>query len=176
MKISSRYLDKHNKVGEHCFAIYSAIVLRRPLVTLWLVAIVLGYFAYSAKDFRLDVSSEALVLENDKDLAYYRAITSRYGSDDYLIVTYTPREPLFSSASLAHLRSLRDALAKLERVSSVVSLLDVPLLRSPPVAFADLGTGLRTLESPDVDMALAQRELLTSEFYRNRLMLSLIHI
>ncbi|MGR8949044.1 MAG: efflux RND transporter permease subunit [Gammaproteobacteria bacterium] len=155
--------------GDKLFSYYTALVLHRPNLTLALLATTLFVLALGARNFHLDVSAESLVLENDADLVYYRSITSRYGSDDYLIATYTPQSDLFSEDSLGKLKALRDELAALERVASVASLLDVPLLKSPPIAFAELSRGVRTLESADVDKKLAQQELTTSEFYRNRL-------
>ena len=35
---------------------------------------------YNAKNFNLDASSDALLLEGDKDLKYLREINDRYGS------------------------------------------------------------------------------------------------
>ncbi len=157
-------------VGSKLYAIYAATVFDRPYLVSAIAAVVLGFSVYFAQDFHLDVSAESLVLENDTNLDYYRAITSRYASDDYLIVAYTPTADLFAPASLERLRELRNALVALERVTSVVSLLDVPLLQSPPVTIAKLGEELRTLESSDVDMEAARRELNTSPLYRNRLM------
>ena len=83
---------------------------------------------YNAKNFRLDASAETLVLENDKDLQYSRIIDDRYGLQDYLLMTYTPEADVFSEKALGDLRRLKDELEQLERVSSVVSILDVPLL------------------------------------------------
>jgi predicted RND superfamily exporter protein len=132
-----------------------------------LVGLVTLGFACFAPRFSLDASSESLVLETDDDLRYYRAIRARYGSDDYLIVTYTPDSPLFEPATLDVVRELRDALAGIERVASVTSILDVPLLQSPPLALQDLPDGIRYLEEPETDAALARRELVSSPLYRN---------
>ena len=107
------------------------------------------------------------MLETDDDLRYYRSIRARYGSDDFLIVTYTPDSALFDPATLGRLRALRDGLANIERVASVTSILDVPLLESPPLALQDLPDGIRYLDDPDMDLALARRELVTSPLYRN---------
>ena len=156
--------------GSKLYAIYTAAVFDRPHIVFAIATVILGFSVYFAQDFHLDVSAESLVLENDVDLDYYRSIASRYGSDDYLVVAYTPESDLFAPSSLKKLGKLRDALAALERVASVVSLLDVPLLQSPPVTITKLGEGLRTLESEDVDMAAAREELNTSPLYRNRLM------
>jgi len=150
-------------------ALYDRLVLKHPLAVLILAALLVAFFSLYTPEFRLDASADSLVLENDRTLRYYRSIRARYGSDDYLIVTYTPRGEMFSAAVLADLRSLRDALASLERVESVVSLLDVPLINSPPVTLAELGRGTRTLESPGTDIGLAQTEFVSSPLYRDLL-------
>ena len=158
------------RVRVSLYQLYSAAVLDRPRLVFALASVILGVSAYFAQDFRLDVSAESLVLENDADLEYYRSVTNRYGSDDYLIVTYSPESDVFSPHSLERLRKLRDELSKLARVDSVVSLLDVPLLQSPSVKISNLSEALPTLESEDVDVEAAREELITSRLYRNRLM------
>jgi predicted RND superfamily exporter protein len=147
--------------------VYDKLVLKRPGIVLSVIAAVVAFFAYHAPDFRLDASADSLVLENDEALKYYRSIRARYGSDDYLIVTYTPKEDLFSELVLADLRALRDEIASVEHVESVTSLLDVPLIQSPPVSLDDLTNEVPTLDSPRTDRALARQEFLSSPMYRN---------
>ena len=104
------------------------------LVTLLLLA-VLGAAAWQAQYFKLDASADSLILEGDEDLAYFREIAAEFGTQDFLVVTYRPQDErgLFEDATLAHLKQLRDELAGLEFVDSVLSMLDVPLIQSPPV-------------------------------------------
>ena len=148
---------------------YDALVLKRPGITLLLVALLTAFFASHIHEFRLDASADSLVLENDQALRYYRSVRARYGSDDNLIVTYTPDRELFSTAALDDLRDLDNSLTALDRVESVVSLLDVPLISSPPVTLTELGRQIRTLDSPDTDRELARQELVNSPLYRNYL-------
>lgn len=154
---------------KYLLTFYDRLVLENPVLTLLLVLMASGFFGWFVQDFELDISADSLVLENDEDLNYYHSILARYGSDDYLIVTYTPKDGLFKAQTLDDLRKLRNSLAAIERVESVTSILDVPLLRSPPVDLAELQQGIRTLESPDVDLKLAEQELSESPLYRNRL-------
>lgn len=149
--------------------LYSALVLAHPKITLVLMATIVAFFAYHAPKFRLDATAESLVLENDQSLHYYRSIGARYSSDDYLILTYSPKEDLFSDVVLTDLTELRDALAAMERVASVTSILDVPLIESPPITFSELEQNVRTLEDSDTDRTLARKEFTTSPFYRNLL-------
>jgi predicted RND superfamily exporter protein len=148
---------------------YDALVLKRPGITLLLVALVSAFFAWHVPDFKLDASADSLVLENDQALRYYRAVRARYGSDDNLIVTYTPDRDLFSTAVLADLRDLRNSLTALQRVESVFNLLDVPLISSPPVTLTEMRQQIRTLDSPETDRKLARQELVSSPLFRNYL-------
>ncbi len=148
---------------------YDRLVLRHPLVTLLLVVLLLGFFGYHAQDFRLDASADSLILENDESLRTYRAVREQYGSDDFLVITYTPQGDLFSPPVLADLRALRDSLLAMDRVESVVSLLDVPLIESPPVTLGELSEHTPTLESPRTDIELARGEFVRSPLYRNLL-------
>ena len=148
---------------------YEKLVLERPQLTLSLLGLLLLLFALFIPRFELDVSADSLLLENDLDLEYYRDIRARYGSDDYLILTYAPKGDLFSEANLDRLRQLRDRLRSIDHVESVTTILDVPLLESPPITLDEFSQGAPTLEQPETDRSLAKRELLASQLYRNRL-------
>ena len=148
---------------------YDALVLKRPGVTLLLVTLVTVLFAWHVPAFKLDASADSLVLENDQALRYYRSIRARYGSDDNLIVTYTPDGDLFSTAVLDDLRQLGNSLAALDRVEAVISLLDVPLISSPPVTLTEMSRQPHTLSTPGTDRVLARQELVSSPLYRNYL-------
>ncbi len=150
---------------------YKAFVIDRPVLALGLVLLLVTFFTFHAPNFKLDASSESIVLENDEALQYYRASRAVYGSDDFLIVAYTPQEDLFSPASLERLQALRDQLAQIDSVKTVTSILDVPLVNSPKVSVSDLRGegGTRTLETPGIDKALARKEFLESPVYQNNL-------
>ena len=75
---------------------YDKIILKHPLTTLFCLLIVVSFLGYQARNFKLDASSETLILQTDKDLWYSRQIESRYGENDYLIIAYTPKDDLFS--------------------------------------------------------------------------------
>jgi hypothetical protein len=152
--------------------LYNKTVLQKPLITLLITAIVVAFFLTHLTRFELDASADSLILENDATLKYYRDVREQYGSDDFLVVTYSPGLPLFSPEILADIRELRNELAEIEHVDSVVSLLDVPLVNSPPMTLKEISRAIRTLESADVDIVLAQQEMTTSALYENLLVSS----
>ncbi len=150
--------------------IYFKWVIEKPLWALVFVTLAVIGFSYHIPKFKLDASAESLVLENDNALEYYRKISKIYGSDDFLIITYTPSEDLMSDEALADLKALSDELSQLDQVHSLDSILNVPLLNSPRVEISKLDKDIRTLETPGVDRELARREFLESPIYKNLLM------
>ncbi|MDH3636134.1 MAG: MMPL family transporter [Gammaproteobacteria bacterium] len=150
-------------------AVYNRLVLKQPLATLIVIISVVAFFLLYIPDFELDASADSLVLENDASLKSYRGIREQYGSDDFLIVTYSPEQPLFSQEVIADITRLRDLLIQLEQVDSVISMLDVPLVDSPPMTLAEISRKVRTLESEDVNIQLAEQELRQSPLYENLL-------
>ena len=151
---------------------YFNLILHRPYLILVLLAMLVVFFAWQSTHFRMDASSDSLVLENDQSLKFYRAIEARYGSNDFLVITYTPEEDIFSDKVKKDLRQLSDSLKTIERVESVITILDVPLIDSPPVTLSDLQEKILTLESPETDQTLAREEMLNSPLYKNLLISS----
>ena len=110
--------------------LYQNTVLKNPKSIFVLLLITLLSFGYFSKDFRLDASSETLLIEGDPDLEYLKEITERYGSKDFLILTYSPNEGMVTDSSINNLLSLKYKIQSLEWVHSVITLLDIPLLNN----------------------------------------------
>ena len=147
---------------------YQKTVLRHPLVSIFMVLALAVAMASGLSNFKLDASADSLTLEHDDDLNYFREVVQRYGSDNFLIVTFSPLEgDLFEDKNLQTLASLRDELARINGVESMLSMLDVPLLYSPKIEVADLKGELNTLLSPGVDRQLARQEFLNSPIYKD---------
>ena len=162
-------MTKHQSAASLFF---DRMVLRYPKAIILCLLIVVGFLGYQARRFRLDASAETLVLENDESLRYSRIISSRYGQRSFLILTYNPKGAMFSLENLNTLGQLRDNLLSLEDVDSVLSILDVPLLESPPVSIKELTGDLPTLASLAADMRMAGIELSRSPLYQNLLISS----
>ena len=86
---------------------YQNIVLKNPKAILVLLVITILSFGYYTKDFRLDASSETLLIDGDPDLVYLKEVSERYGSKDFLILTYTPNTGMVTDTSINNLLSLK---------------------------------------------------------------------
>src|SRR5690554_2067899 len=152
------------------FAAYRYLITQRPLLVILVLLATTIVAALGLPNFKLDASADSLTLESDSSLDYFREINKRYQSGDFLVVTYTPKAPMLSDESLATLQALRDELAAVEGVSSINSILDVPLLYSPMRSLAEQKESTHTLMTPGVDRELARQEFLTSPIYRDTLL------
>ena len=108
--------------------LYQNTILKNPRSILVILLITLISFGYYSKDFRLDASSETLLIEGDPDLEYLKEITNRYGSKEFLVLTHTPNDGMVTDSAINNLLSLKYKLQSLNWVHSVVTLLDIPLL------------------------------------------------
>jgi hypothetical protein len=149
------------------YRFFDRIILGFPKTVILCLVVAIALLGYHAKDFKIDASSDTLIKQSDEAFRYARKTYARFGGGDFLILSYRPFQKLVSDEVLNDIALLRDELKTLERVSSVVTILDVPLLESPPVPAKELSNNVRTLSSPGVDRALAQTELSTSPLYRN---------
>ena len=131
--------------------LYQNTVLKNPKTIFTLLIIAVLSFGYYLKDFRLDASSETLLIEGDPDLAYLEEIVERYGSKEFLVLTYTPNEGMASDASINNLLSLKYKIQTLNWVHSVITILDIPLLDNSDAPIQERLENFKTLKDEDVD-------------------------
>ena len=146
---------------------YQNIILKNPKSVFVILLIILFSFGYYSKDFRLDASSETLLIEGDPDLKYLQEISKRYGSKEFLILTYTPDEGMVSDVSVNNLLSLKYKIQSLDWVHSVITLLDIPLLNSSDAPLQERLDNFKTLKDEGVDKDRGFNEILSSPVFRN---------
>jgi predicted RND superfamily exporter protein len=150
------------------FKLYDKIILQNPWTAIIVVFVLAIIMALGLPNFKLDASADSLTLEHDDDLNFSREVVQRYGSDNFLIVTFSPSQGvLFDQNNLDTLAALRKDLLQIEGIEAVLSMLDVPLLYSPKIDITDLTGELNTLMSEGVDKQLAKTEFLSSPIYKD---------
>jgi len=147
--------------------LYHNIVLKNPKSIFILLLITLLSFGYFSKDFRLDASSETLLIEGDPDLEYLKEINERYDSKEFLVLTYSPNKEMIADSSINNLLSLKYKIQSLEWVHSVVTLLDIPLLDNSRAPLEERLENFKTLKDENVDIERGFKEILSSPIFRN---------
>ena len=146
---------------------YQNVILRNPKSILIVLVFALISFGYYSKDFKLDASSETLLIDGDPDLKYLQEVSKRYGTKEFLILTYSPNEGMVSDNSINNLLSLKYKIQSLNWVHSVTTLLDIPLLNSSDAPLQERLQKFKTLKDDDVDRDRGFNEILTSPVFRN---------
>ena len=146
---------------------YQNFILKNPKIVFILLIFALLSFGYYSKDFRLDASSETLLIDGDPDLKYLQELNQRYGSKEFLVLTYTPKEGMITNTSINNLLSLKYKIQSLEWVHSVVTLLDIPLLNNSEAPLQERLENFKTLKDDDVNKDRGFREIISSPVFRN---------
>ena len=133
------------------------------------MAIFIVIMALSALKLEIDASAETLLLEGDKDLEYTREISKRFEAPNSLIVVYSVQDYLLSEENLNKIKILSDEIKSVEIVQSINSIVNVPLLQSPPRPIAELVKDVKTLQSKNIDKELVKKEFLNSPIYKQNL-------
>ena len=147
--------------------LYSKLVSDFHKFTLLLISIIIILSFYYSKDFNLDASSDALLLEGDKDLKYLREINNRYESKDFLFLTYSPVTSFTDEDTIINIQLLKSKIEKLTWVDSIITIIDVPLLKSSDEPLMERLKNYKTLAYPNLDKNRGFQEILNSPIYKD---------
>ena len=157
--------------------LYDYAVIEKPVIALSFMFLITILLSIGLKDFKLDASADSLTLERDADLEFHRQVSTRYGTDNFLVVTFKPNNgSLFDDANLDTIKIMSEELSKVDGVLDVSSIVNVPLLYSPKITIEDLADEPRTLLSEGIDKDLAITEFLESPIYRDNILSENIEI
>ena len=147
--------------------IYKKLVIDFSKVTLFFLLILVGISLYQSKNFNLDASSDALLLEGDPDLKYLREVNQTYGAKDFLVLTYSPVSSFTEKETILNLQLLKSKIEKLTWVDSVITVIDVPLLKSTDESLMERLKNYKTLAYPEIDRKRGFEEIINSPIYKN---------
>ncbi len=100
--------------------VYSLIV-GRPKIVLFLLLLITGFFAYHARDIRLDSSVDSLLPKDDPEKQYYNEVRQLFGSDEIGLVGLVT-DNVYTPEVLQKLKRLTAEIKKIPAVKSAVSL------------------------------------------------------
>ena len=146
---------------------YQKNIIEKPKLVISILLLILITAFYFSKEFRLDASSETLLLEDDQDLKYLNEINNRYGAKEFLVLTYSPLGKMNSEQTIKNLSLLKNDLKNLDWVHNVITLLDIPLLETTNESLVERIQNFKTLESDDIDKERGFNEILNSPVFRN---------
>mgnify|MGYP001270954189 FL=1 len=148
-------------------SIYKKVIIDYSKITLFFLIILVVFSLFQSKNFNLDASSDALLLDGDPDLKYLREVNKTYGSKEFLVLTYTPISSFTDKETILNLQLLKSKIEKLSWVDSVITVIDVPLLKSTDEGLMDRLKNYKTLAYPEIDRKRGFDEIVNSPIYKN---------
>ena len=141
-------------------------ILTYPKLLIIFLLFLLSIATYFSKEFKLDASADTLLLENDPDLKYLREINQKYGSEEFFILTYEPKEKI-NIKSINELEKIVNKINNLQWVSKTISIINAPLLQSSDEPLMDRIKNLKYITNPEIKFDVALNELVKSPVYKN---------
>ena len=147
--------------------LYKNVIIKKAKFLFVFLLLILITFSFFFKNFNLDASSDSLLLENDTDLKYLREVNKRYGSRDFLVLTYAPKLAFDNKDTIINLQYFKSKIEKLDWVDNVITILDIPLLKSSDELLIERVKNFKTLSHPEIDKKRAFKEIIESPIYKN---------
>ena len=139
--------------------------LERPKLILIALILIFSFSVYNAKNFQLDASADSLLLENDPDLNYLRSVNERYSSEEFFVITYSPKKKI-NEESLKELRKFVDEINNIKWVSKSISVLNAPLFESSDLPLIEKIKNIQYIVTPGIEINRALNELKNSPVYK----------
>ena len=141
-------------------------ILQYPFVILSVFFALFSFSIYQSKNFELDASADTLLIENDPDLIFLRELNKKYKSEEFFIITYTPKNSN-TKETIKELEKLVTEINNFQWISKSISVINAPLLQSTNEPLMDRIKNLKYITSNKVDTNKAIKELTTSPVYKN---------
>ena len=139
--------------------------LEKPKLILITLILLFSFSIYNAKNFQLDASADSLLLENDPDLNYLRSVNERYSSEEFFVITYTPKKKI-NEESLGELKKFVDEINNIKWVSKSISVLNAPLFESSDQPLIEKIKNIQYIVTPGIEINRALNELKNSPVYK----------
>ncbi|MEM7304535.1 MAG: MMPL family transporter, partial [Pseudomonadota bacterium] len=148
------------------------LILRKPIITLTLVLALVAGLSPFLTYINIDASPDSLLLESDPDLKYYREIHREYGSDEYIVIGFQPKDELFDQKTIQFIDKLTKELGELDTSAAATSVTNVPLLQQNNQEDKQGFTDFIVLTDEFADIDQAREEFRTSPLYASNLVSS----
>src|SRR5262245_44232222 len=112
---------------------FQRFLVERRILLLLAFAAAAGAGAWALRGFAVEAGTDVLLNQADPDLAFYNQVRADWETDEYVIVCCRRNEGWFTPDSLALLSDMVRATKAMTHAKKVLSIGQVPLLRTQPL-------------------------------------------
>ena len=99
--------------------------------------LILFFFAFHSRNFRIDASSDTLVAQNDDDFKFFNLYNNIFPSRNFLVLAIKSDKEI-DDKYIKLIESLSNEIIKLQEIESVFSINDAPILFLNKTSLLDL--------------------------------------
>ena len=129
---------------------------------------VLIFFLYHSQNFKLDASSDTLILQNDEDFKFFNYYNDIFPTKNFLILAIKSKDEI-NKKYIEKISKIKNKLSEIESVDSVFSIIDSPILLSNNIKLTDLQNNIETIENTDIDLSIVIDEFSNSPIFSNQI-------
>ena len=135
-----------------------------------LFAALTALFAWQATHFEIDASADTLLVKDNRDYLVTQQAGQRYSPSEFVLIAFRPESgDIFSRETFSIVQDISSEVAKLERVESVRSILNVPIFTGLESLSTDITPESLTWESRQYSSAEMKRKLAAHPLYEGLL-------
>ena len=124
---------------------------------------------YFSKDFRIDSSSDTLILKNDQSFQYYQYYNNIFPSKKFLVLAVKSKIKI-NEEYIESLNLLNNNIKKIKNVNSTFSIVDAPILLLNNLSLSDLASRkIININNSNDNLNLILNEFSTSPLYKDQI-------
>ena len=145
-------------------------MLSKKIIFLTFTAfLILLFFAFHSQNFRLDASSDTLILQNDKNFKYFNYYNNIFPTKNFLVLAIKS-EQIIDIDYINQIKIIKNKLEKIKGIESIFSIIDAPILLLNELKLSDLANKeIQTLDNSQIDINKALNELSRSPIFHNQI-------
>ena len=135
-----------------------------------LFAFILGiFFIYNSLNFKLDASSDTLILQNDEDFKFFNYYNEIFPSKNFLVLAVKSNN-IIDHEFLSAINKIKTSLSKIENIDSIFTISDAPILISSKLKLTDLNKNIiPTLKDDQIELYTVLNEFSESPIFKEQI-------
>ena len=147
----------------------SLFLLPYNIFLIILSLLILFFFGFYSKNFKLDASSGTLILQNDESFNYFNFYNEIFPSKNFLILAIQSPN-VIDIDYIKKIQDIKKSLEKIRGVESTFSIVDAPILLANNIKISDLSSNtIQTLNNSNIDLNIVLNEFSKSPIFQDQI-------
>tara|TARA_Y100000590_G_scaffold86547_1_gene96889 strand:- start:5133 stop:7535 length:2403 start_codon:yes stop_codon:yes gene_type:complete len=130
--------------------------------------LVLLFFSNFIKNFKIDASSDTLILQNDEDFKYFNYYNKVFPTKNFLVLAISSNE-IIDENYIKKINTLKNKLMKIKEIDSIFSIVDAPILLTNNLQLTDLKNTIENINNTEITLSKVLKEFSNNPLYVNQI-------